>query len=78
MTQIVQSLPNVRCPLLLQEAFGMLATPTLAGGEVPILMELLSPAGKPLQVRACVLNSEQLLACLLVCFMARVEEHIVP
>lgn len=30
----------------------MLATPTLAGGAVPILMELLSPAGKPLQVSA--------------------------
>jgi ATP-dependent helicase HrpB len=34
----------------LQEMFGATATPTIAGGKVPLLVHLLSPAGRPLQV----------------------------
>jgi ATP-dependent helicase HrpB len=34
----------------LQEVFGMLATPRVGGGAVPVLMELLSPARRPVQV----------------------------
>ncbi|HKT18803.1 MAG TPA: ATP-dependent helicase HrpB [Stellaceae bacterium] len=34
----------------LQEMFGATATPTVAGGKVPLLLHLLSPAGRPLQV----------------------------
>jgi len=34
----------------LQEMFGLRETPTVAGGRVPLLLHLLSPAGRPLQV----------------------------
>jgi ATP-dependent helicase HrpB len=34
----------------LQEMFGARATPTVADGRVPILIHLLSPAGRPVQV----------------------------
>jgi ATP-dependent RNA helicase HrpB len=34
----------------LQEVFGMAATPRVGGGTVPVLMELLSPARRPVQV----------------------------
>lgn len=34
----------------LQECFGWAATPRLAGGRVPVLFHLLSPAGRPLAV----------------------------
>jgi ATP-dependent RNA helicase HrpB len=34
----------------LQEMFGATATPTIAGGKVPLILHLLSPAGRPLQV----------------------------
>jgi ATP-dependent helicase HrpB len=34
----------------LQEVFGLGATPRIAGGRVPILMKLLSPARRPVQV----------------------------
>ncbi len=34
----------------LQEMFGATATPAVAGGTVPLLLHLLSPAGRPLQV----------------------------
>jgi ATP-dependent helicase HrpB len=34
----------------LQEMFGATATPMIAGGKVPLLLHLLSPAGRPLQV----------------------------
>jgi ATP-dependent helicase HrpB len=34
----------------LQEMFGARSTPTVADGRVPILVHLLSPAGRPVQV----------------------------
>jgi ATP-dependent helicase HrpB len=34
----------------LQEVFGLTETPRLAGGKVPVLMHLLSPAYRPMQV----------------------------
>ena len=34
----------------LQEMFGCEETPTIAGGKVPLLVHLLSPAQRPLQV----------------------------
>ena len=34
----------------LQEMFGLAATPAVGGGRVPLLLHLLSPAGRPLQV----------------------------
>ena len=34
----------------LQEVFGLEATPTVLGGRVPLVMHLLSPAGRPAQV----------------------------
>ena len=34
----------------LQEVFGLLETPRVAGGRVPVTMELLSPARRPVQV----------------------------
>jgi ATP-dependent helicase HrpB len=34
----------------LQEMFGCKETPRLVGGHVPVLVHLLSPAGRPLQV----------------------------
>jgi ATP-dependent helicase HrpB len=34
----------------LQEMFGARETPSVAGGRVPLLLHLLSPAGRPLQV----------------------------
>lgn len=34
----------------LQEMFGCRATPTVAWGRVPVLLQLLSPAGRPVQV----------------------------
>lgn len=36
----------------LQEMFGLAATPTVAWGRVPVVVHLLSPAGRPLQVTA--------------------------
>ena len=38
--------------LKLQEAFGWRATPRLVGGRVPVVLHLLSPAGRPLAVTA--------------------------
>ncbi|MEJ2576132.1 MAG: ATP-dependent helicase HrpB [Gammaproteobacteria bacterium] len=40
-------------PLLevpLQEMFGSIDTPSVAGGRLPVLLHLLSPAGRPLQI----------------------------
>lgn len=34
----------------IQEMFGLLDTPTLAGGKLPLVIELLSPARRPLQL----------------------------
>ncbi len=34
----------------LQELFGLADTPTVAGGAVPVVLHLLSPAGRPIQV----------------------------
>jgi ATP-dependent helicase HrpB len=34
----------------LQEMFGLSDTPAVAAGQVPLLLHLLSPAGRPLQV----------------------------
>ena len=34
----------------LQEMFGLQATPTVAGGRQPLLIHLLSPAGRPVQI----------------------------
>ncbi len=37
-------------PVKLQEMFGATETPTIAGGRVPVVVHLLSPAQRPLQV----------------------------
>jgi ATP-dependent helicase HrpB len=37
-------------PVKLQEMFGAKETPAIAGGRFPLLVHLLSPAGRPLQV----------------------------
>lgn len=37
-------------PVKVQEAFGWTETPTIAGGRVPVLLHLLSPAGRPVAV----------------------------
>ncbi|MFK8042683.1 ATP-dependent helicase HrpB [Congregibacter sp.] len=37
-------------PVKLQEMFGSADSPSVAGGRVPLLVHLLSPAGRPLQV----------------------------
>jgi ATP-dependent helicase HrpB len=34
----------------LQEMFGATETPRIAGGKIPVLVHLLSPAGRPLQI----------------------------
>ncbi len=34
----------------LQEVFGLTATPSVAGGRLPLLLKLLSPAGRPVQI----------------------------
>jgi ATP-dependent helicase HrpB len=34
----------------LQELFGLGETPVVAGGRAPVLLHLLSPAGRPIQV----------------------------
>jgi ATP-dependent helicase HrpB len=36
----------------IQEVFGMTATPTIADGRIPLLLKLLSPAQRPVQVTA--------------------------
>ena len=37
-------------PVKLQEMFGAPDTPTLSEGQVPVMLHLLSPAGRPVQV----------------------------
>jgi ATP-dependent helicase HrpB len=34
----------------LQEMFGLIETPCVAGGRVPVLLHLLSPAHRPMQI----------------------------
>jgi ATP-dependent helicase HrpB len=34
----------------LQELFGLTATPSVAAGKLPLLLKLLSPAGRPVQI----------------------------
>ena len=38
------------CEVRLQECFGMMETPKVGGGKVPVVMRLLSPAQRPVQV----------------------------
>jgi len=38
------------CEVRLQECFGMMETPKVAGGAVPVVMTLLSPAQRPVQI----------------------------
>ena len=38
------------CEVRLQECFGLMETPKLAGGKVPVVMTLLSPAQRPIQI----------------------------
>lgn len=52
-SQIRLKYPAADMPILavkLQEMFGQLETPRIAGGEVAVVIHLLSPAGRPLQV----------------------------
>lgn len=44
------------CEVRLQECFGMMDTPKIAGGRVPVVMRLLSPAQRPIQVTADLAN----------------------
>jgi ATP-dependent helicase HrpB len=39
-------------PVRIQEMFGCLETPTVANGKVPVLIHLLSPAQRPIQITA--------------------------
>ncbi|WP_311477962.1 ATP-dependent helicase HrpB [uncultured Gulosibacter sp.] len=39
-----------RCSVKLQECFGMLNTPLLVGGRAPLVMQLLSPAQRPVAI----------------------------
>lgn len=46
---------NDETPVLavkIQELFGLLETPSICGGEVPLLLHLLSPAQRPIQITA--------------------------
>ena len=38
------------CEVRLQECFGLMETPKVAGGTVPVVMTLLSPAQRPIQI----------------------------
>ncbi len=38
------------CEVRLQECFGLMETPKVAGGRVPVVMTLLSPAHRPIQI----------------------------
>lgn len=42
--------PSPVMAVKLQELFGLTSTPTVARGRVPVLVHLLSPAGRPLQI----------------------------
>ena len=52
-SRIAINYSDAKTPVLavrLQEVFGMLETPRIGGGKVPVLMHLLSPASRPVQV----------------------------
>ena len=52
-SRIALDYADVNSPVLavrLQEVFGMLDTPVIGNGKVPLLMHLLSPASRPVQV----------------------------
>ncbi|WP_242917734.1 ATP-dependent helicase HrpB [Pontibacter liquoris] len=52
-SRIALDYSEVTTPVLavrLQEVFGLLDTPRIAGGKVPLLLHLLSPASRPVQV----------------------------
>ncbi|MFC6998883.1 ATP-dependent helicase HrpB [Rufibacter roseus] len=52
-SRIALDYSDVEAPVLavrLQEVFGMLDTPRIGGGKVPLLLHLLSPASRPVQV----------------------------
>ncbi|WP_266204971.1 ATP-dependent helicase HrpB [Pontibacter kalidii] len=52
-SRIALDYSDVATPVLavrLQEVFGMLDTPRIGGGKVPLLLHLLSPASRPVQV----------------------------
>ena len=38
------------CEVRLQECFGLMETPKVAGGKIPVVMTLLSPAQRPIQI----------------------------
>jgi ATP-dependent helicase HrpB len=42
--------PEPILPVPLQEIFGARETPSLCGGRVPVMLHLLSPAGRPVQI----------------------------
>ena len=48
--------PTVRVAVKLQETFGLAETPRIADGRVPLVFELLSPAGRPLAITADLAN----------------------
>jgi ATP-dependent helicase HrpB len=41
---------NPSISVRLQELFGLQQTPAIAGGKVPLLLKMLSPAGRPVQI----------------------------
>ncbi|MCC9138323.1 ATP-dependent helicase HrpB [Pontibacter silvestris] len=52
-SRVVLDYSDAKTPVLavrLQEVFGMLDTPKIGGGKIPLLMHLLSPASRPVQV----------------------------
>ena len=52
-TQVQAQINTMEAPVLpvrLQEMFGCTDTPTIAGGTVPVILHLLSPAGRPVQI----------------------------
>jgi len=42
--------PSPVLAVKLQELFGLAETPRVANGRVPVMLHLLSPAGRPIQV----------------------------
>jgi len=48
--QIRYDTDEPRVEVRIQEVFGMMKTPKVAGGRVPVVMHLLSPAQRPVQV----------------------------